>query len=183
MNKALILSLLMVLLANAATASDDMATASSPDETTPLPAAKPHSAVAPTAPKNEPAANQQVINLETAYKREYTFLEAQKRELVERLKRYQSGTKNEEHALNNRINVLERGSVDRSAKIDQLNQQLIEAERTEAAVGERNDALDITYSQAEAALKVHAIELPATLADGVGNDLAKVGFCLNKRCH
>ena len=139
--------------------------------------------VAAPAPEAEPAngANaqqsspaQQKIDLETAYKREYAFLAAQKRELTERLRQYKSSTQGEDRTLNQRISVLERGSVERSAKIDQLNAQLIEAERSEAAALERSDALEITYAQASVTLKNHDIELPASLMETAGNDVKKV---------
>ena len=167
---------MIMWLANPAHATEDNVTAPSQDEATPVPTAIPVATVETIGPPKQSASNQQAINLETAYKREYAFLEAQKRELAQRLSRYQSNTKKEEQALNNRINVLERSSIERSAKIDQLNSQLFEAERTGAAVEERVDTLEITYSQAEAALKSHGIETPATLMDEVGNDPTKVEY-------
>ena len=176
MKKALFLALLLTGLANSIHASEDSTAAPSQDETTPMPAAKPAATVETKSPPKQSASKQQAINLETAYKREYAFLEAQKRELSERLKRYQSNTKKDEQSLSNRINALERGSVERSAIIDQLNLQLLEAERTGAAVEERVDTLEITYSQAAAALKTHGIEAPSSLMDTAGNDLAKVGY-------
>lgn len=173
MKKVIILSLLLIWLASPVHAAEDSVATSSQDEATPVPTTKPAETAVST---KQSKSNQQAINLETAYKREYAFLEAQKRELAERLNRYQAGTKKEEQTLSNRINVLERSSIERSARIDQLNTQLLEAERTGAAVEERVDTLGITYSQAEAALKSHGIEVPASLMDAVNNDLAKVGY-------
>ncbi|SFL03335.1 outer membrane transport energization protein ExbB [Nitrosomonas aestuarii] len=144
--------------------------------TGPTPAAKP--AAAANSQQQSPA--QEKINLETAYKREYAFLEAQKRELIERLKKYQSSIQSEERGLNNKISVLERGSIERSAKIDQLNTLLAEAERDEAAVFERSDALEITYAQAEATLKNHEITVPASLIEMRGADPTKVGYIFNQ---
>ncbi|MDR4515130.1 MotA/TolQ/ExbB proton channel family protein [Nitrosomonas sp.] len=122
------------------------------------------------------APTREKIDLETAYKREYAFLEAQKRELTERLKSYKSSIQGEEKALSNKINVLERGSIERSAKIDQLNTLLAEAERNEAATIERSDALEITYAQAEATLKNHDVNVPPALLETKGKDPAKVSY-------
>ena len=140
------------------------------------PAAMPDSAAKSANVTNaqQPSHAQQKIDLETAYKREYAFLAAQKRELTERLRQYKSSIQGEERTLNQKISVLERGSVERSARIDQLNAQLIEADRSEAAALERSDALEITYAQASATLKNHDIELPASLMETAGNDAKKV---------
>ncbi len=128
------------------------------------------------APKKQGSPKQEAVSLETAYKREYAFLEAQKRELTERLKSYQSTVSREEQALSSKISALERSSVERSAKIDQFTAQLTEVERKEAVVTERNDALETTYLQAEATLKNHGIEMPAAMKEAKGNDQVKVDF-------
>lgn len=130
--------------------------------------------------QNIKSPEQEKITLETAYKREYAFLDAQKRELAARLKHYQSNTRSEEQALSNKIKALERESIERSAKIDQLNTLLAEAERKEAAAFERSDTLEITYAQAESTLKNHEIVLPASLMESKGNDQTKVGFIFDK---
>lgn len=119
---------------------------------------------------------QEPVDLETAYKREFAFLEAQKRELTERLKKFNTSANHDEQELNQRINTLERNSVDRSAKIDLLNSQLVEAERQEAALDERNDALEITYSQATATLENHGIKIPPAFTDTQSKDPTKVSY-------
>ncbi|UJP06408.1 MAG: MotA/TolQ/ExbB proton channel family protein [Nitrosomonas sp.] len=126
--------------------------------------------------KKQPAAKQETVSLETAYKREYAFLEAQKRELSERLRNYQVSSQREEQALSAKINALERGSVERSTRIDQLGAQFAESERTEAAVSERRDALETTYLQAETTLKNHGVSIPSVMKEAKNNDLEKVGF-------
>lgn len=140
------------------------------------PAAKP--AENANAPQRSPA--QEKIDLETAYKREFAFLDTQKRELAERLKKYQSSTQAEIRDLNNKIAVMDRASVDRSARIDQLNAMLAEAERSEAAAIERSDALDITYAQAETSLKNHDKEIPSSLMESTGNDITKVAYLFDQ---
>ena len=134
-----------------------------------------------TAPKkqNNAAPKQRSVDLETAYKREYAFLEAQKRELIDRLKNYQGSANREEQALSGKIGALERASVERSTKIDQLTSQLTEGERKEAAVTERNDALDTMFLQAESTLKNHVIEMPIEIKDGK-KDIEKVNYLFSQ---
>ncbi|MEK7792195.1 MAG: MotA/TolQ/ExbB proton channel family protein [Pseudomonadota bacterium] len=172
MKKALLISLLLVSMANPAIAKEDKSTVSTEDISVSAPEEKPGIA----SPKKQSLPKQETVNLETAYKREYAFLEAQKRELIDRLKNYQSSVSREEQALSNKINSLERSSVERSAKIDQLNAQLTEVERKEAAVTERSDALETTYLQAEATLKNHGIEMPSSIKEATGNDRIKIGY-------
>lgn len=117
-----------------------------------------------------------VIDLETAYKREYAFLEAQKRELTERLNKFHSSANREEQELSQRVKTLERKSIDYSANIDQLNAKLAEAERKETTLDERHDALETTYSQASATLQNHDIKIPSTLTETKGKDPAKVSY-------
>lgn len=126
--------------------------------------------------KKQASPKQDAVNLETAYKREFAFLEAQKRELSERFRNYQSSAIKEEQALNSKIIALERSSVNRSAKIDQLTTQLSEVERKETAMTERSDALENTYLQAEATLKNHAIEIPLSLKENKHDDPAIIDY-------
>ncbi|MER2512440.1 MAG: MotA/TolQ/ExbB proton channel family protein [Nitrosomonas ureae] len=163
---------LLIILPNMVSAQDQKDTGATGNIPVAVPEKKPES-----APVQKPdSTRQDSVNLETAYKREYAFLEAQKRELTERLRNYQASANREEQALNGRVNALERSSVDRSARIDQLSIQLNESERREAAVMERSDALETTYLQAEASLKNHGIEMPETMKEAKDNDPVKVDF-------
>ena len=176
MKKVYFLLLLLIALGNSVVVAQDENTTASQEDSVAESAAKQSSPSDSAKPQKKSTAKQEVINLETAYKREFAFLEAQKRELSERLKNYQTTTSREEQTLSNKINALERISVERSTRIDQLNAQLSEAERKEAAVTERSDVLDITYSQADATLKNHGIEMPASIKDAEGNDPVKIGY-------
>ena len=171
MKKILLIALLLVMTGSAY-AKENKTTVASEDVPASASEAKPEAA----APKKQSSAKQEAVNLETAYKREFAFLEAQKRELTERLKNYQATAKREEQALSSKINALERSSVERSTKIDQLTAQLTESERKEAAVTERSDALETTYLQAEATLKNHGIEMSSAMKEEKGNDPVKVDF-------
>lgn len=129
-----------------------------------------------TSAKKKVASDQQPVSLETAYKREYAFLDAQKRELKAQLEKYKANANGKEQELIRKINALERESVSRSAKIDQFNSQLTEAERTQAAASERSEALEITYAQAEMTLKNYGIEIPAAVKEAKENDQLKISF-------
>lgn len=166
------LPLLLMTWVNPSYAQKPQDTAAGENVTVSAPEGKSGSATG----KKQPTAKQEAVNLETAYKREYAFLEAQKRELSERLKNYQASAQREEQSLSAKINALERSTIERSAKIDQLNAQLAESERKEASVSERHDALETMYLQAEMTLKNHGIEMPAAIKDAKGNDPEKVGF-------
>jgi len=169
--KLLILTLSMIL-PHLAFAQDQKGTEVTENVSVSAPERKPESAPA----KKTNSIKQDTVNLETAYKREYAFLEAQKRELAERLRNYQASANREEQALSAKVNALERSSVERSARIDQLSAQLTESEHKEAAVMERSDALETTYLQAEGTLKNHGIEMPEAMKEAKDNDPVKVDF-------
>lgn len=130
--------------------------------------------------KKQASSDQKPVSLETAYKREYAFLDAQKRELAIQLQKYKADANSKEQELIRKINALERESVSRSAKIDQMNSQIAEAERTQAALGERSEALEITYAQSELTLKNYDIEMPATVKEAKDNDQLKVAYLFNQ---
>lgn len=176
MKKVHFLWLLLNVLGSSVVAAEDKDTTSSQAAVVSEPAVKQNKPADSGKSQKKSSPNQEAINLETAYKREYAFLEAQKRELTERLRNYQASANREEQALSNKMSALERGSVERSTKIDQLNAQLSEVERKEAAGTERSDALEMTYAQAGATLKNHGIEMPASIKDTQGNDLIKIGY-------
>lgn len=142
-----------------------------------IPGSKPDAGSANQAPAKKKASPEpQPVSLETAYKREYAFLDAQKRELRAQLDKYKANANSKEQELIRKINALERESVSRSAKIDQFNAQIAEAERTQAAVSERSEALEITYAQAEMTLKNYGLEMPVSLKETTENDQQKVDY-------
>lgn len=124
----------------------------------------------PVVPVVEP------IDLKTAYKREYAFLDAQKRELQKRLLNFKKKSASDERKLVNKIDSLERGSVSRAEKIDQISAQLNTAEQNNTAGMERDEVLQMTYSQAEATLKKYNIETDTKVNYTLGTDEEKVGF-------
>ena len=116
------------------------------------------------------------VDLKTAYKREYAFLDAQKRELTKRLGEFKAKAKRDERKLLNKIDGLERGSVSRSNTIEQVSSQLNDAELKNSAGMDRNEALQMTYSQAESTLKKYNIETDTKVNYTLGTDSEKVQF-------
>ncbi len=116
------------------------------------------------------------VDLKTAYKREYAFLDAQKRELKKRLKDFKVKAKRDEKKLLNKIGSLERGSVTRADSIEQISSQLNDAELRNMAGLDRDEALQMTYSQAESTLKKYQIETDTKVNYTLGTDEEKVRF-------
>lgn len=170
MKKIIIVLLILMAITSSVSAKESKSTITSED------ASAAGEKVEAAIPKKQTSPKQDAVNLETAYKREFAFLEAQKRELSERLRNYQTSAVREEQTLSNKITALERSSVERSAKIDQFTAQLTEVERKETAVTERNDALENTYLQAEVTLKNHGIEMPLSLKESKDDDQTKIGY-------
>ena len=102
MKKKLLVILLLLLISSLVYSKDDKATAPVENEPVSTPQEKPGI----VAPNKQSPTRQEAVNLETAYKREFAFLEAQKRELAERLKNYQVTAKREEQALSSRLACL-----------------------------------------------------------------------------
>ncbi|SMG65844.1 MotA/TolQ/ExbB proton channel [methanotrophic bacterial endosymbiont of Bathymodiolus sp.] len=76
----------------------------------------------------------------------------------------------------NKIDALERGSVSRSDIIDQMSSQLNDAEINNTAGLDRDESLQMTYSQAEATLKKYHIETDTKVNYTLGTDQEKVLF-------
>lgn len=120
------------------------------------------------------------VDLKTAYKREYAFLASQKKELKNRLANFKVKARNDEHKLLNKIGVLERGSVSRSEEIENISSQLNVAEHVNTAGIERDEVLQMTYSQAEATLKTYQVETDTSVDYNAGTDAEKIVFLFDR---
>ncbi len=133
------------------------------------PAAQTQTTVSPQT-VGKPESKSSAVDLETAYKREFAFLEAQKRELKQRLDTYKSKAATEERKLEQQISHLEKSSVDNATEIDNLETRLAEADRTEAALDERSEVLEMTYSQAETTLENYGVATDKVPESQQGDD-------------
>lgn len=174
MNKLLLT--LALLLSNLAQATEP---ANAQAESTTASTSQKQTVSKATLKKDKPAAVK-TIDLKTAYKREYAFLDAQKRELHKRLRNFKKKAANDERKLINKIDNLERGSVTRSETIDQVSAELNSAEQKNMTGIERNEALLMTYSQAESTLKKYNIETDTKVNYTLGTDQEKVSFLFAK---
>ncbi|WP_428353007.1 MotA/TolQ/ExbB proton channel family protein [Methyloprofundus sp.] len=172
MNKLLLL--LTVLVCSSAQAAEQNKSQTKSTNTAQNPAA-----AKPQTEKDKPAVAKP-IDLKTAYKREYAFLDAQKRELQNRLRNFKKKAASEERKFSNKINGLERGSVSRSETIDQVSTELNSAEQKNMTGFERNEALLMTYSQAESTLKKYNIETDTKVNYTLGTDQEKVSFLFDQ---
>jgi biopolymer transport protein ExbB len=112
-------------------------------------------APAPNAePKKEPR-----VSLEATYKREFAFLQAQKKELEQRLKSFKAQADNAEKSIQRKIDSLEQKNIELSAKEDNLRTSLTDAERKGDVLNDSSDLLQMTYSQGNASLDTYGRSL------------------------
>lgn len=108
----------------------------------PQPAA-PAAASAPPAPR---------VDLADAYRREFAFLEAQKRELTARLAQTRQSFDSERTRLAREVDALENRVLAARSDTESMNEQLTAAERQQEAVTEGSELLAGTLAQAQASL-------------------------------
>lgn len=130
-------------------------------------------AVKPAADKKQQAVVKKV-DLKTAYKREFAFLQSQKRELAKRLAEFKAMARKDQIKLQAKIAGLERSTVRQSGELQEMESLLSESERAEAAMEERSEVLSMTYQQAESSLKNYDIDLSLEQVFQTGNDEHKV---------
>jgi len=114
------------------------------------------------------------VDLQTVYKREFAFLQAQKSELTKRLSGFKSISARDQRKLQNQINTLERTTVALSGQLQDTETRISESERAEAALEERSEVLDMTYQQAESSLKNYNIDLGLDQTFQTGTDDNKI---------
>lgn len=88
------------------------------------------------------------VSVEDAYRREYAFLQAQKRELQASLDRSQSEFERDKTALERELNTLESRLLSARAAAEQMAQEVVQAEEQVLANEESTGLLAATYEQA-----------------------------------
>jgi biopolymer transport protein ExbB len=104
----------------------------------------------PAAPVAPPPAPK--VDLADAYRKEFAFLEAQKRELTARLTQTRGAFEGDRSRLERDVDALENRVLAARADTDASNEQLIAAERQQVVVAEGTDLLTGTIAQAQASL-------------------------------
>lgn len=139
---------LLSFLALALCASLAGAQTPAPEQSAPAPAAAAQ-AVAPQ------------VSVEEAYRKEFAFLSAQKRELESQLGRMREMAAQQQAALNREIGALEARVLSLDGEAQGLDEQLRLADESAVVNADNSNTLEATYAQAGATL------------EGLGNALAK----------
>lgn len=152
MNRSLIrLAWLLTFVAPAAFAQEDAPAAEPTQETPAAPAA-------PAAPR---------VSVEDAYRREYAFLQAQKRELEGSLQRTKRDFDRDKAALERDLSSLESRLLGARASSEQMAQEVVQAEEQTLANEENTGLLAATYEQAGTTLEGLDVDLAAA---GIGDE-------------
>ncbi|MDT8364477.1 MAG: MotA/TolQ/ExbB proton channel family protein [Nitrosomonas sp.] len=138
----------------------------------------------PVAPKQTTSSNSvsaaDPATLSAAYKREFAFLEEQKRELNKRLTEFRGKRNGAEQTLLQRINALERENLKLTTQEDDLRSQLTSAEHKDDSLRERSELIDMTYSQADSTLKKYNRSLEKNSAFAEGDDQTKLSMLFSE---
>lgn len=114
------------------------------------------------------------VSLEAIYKREFAFLQEQKKELEKRLRSFKSQAANAEKSIQRKIDTLERKNIELSAQDDGLRTSLSAAEHKDDVVNDNNELLEMTYSQANASLDSYGLSLEGNSEFSDADDNAKL---------
>jgi biopolymer transport protein ExbB len=129
-----------------------LASAQSPAPAQPAPATAPAAAAPAAAPQ---------VSVDEAYRKEFAFLSAQKRELESQLGRMRETAAQQQAALNREIGALEARVLSLDGEAQALDEQLRLADESAVVNADNSNTLEATYAQAGATL------------EGLGNNLAK----------
>lgn len=110
-------------------------------------------AAPPAAQAADPAvAPAPTVSVEQAYRREYAFLEAQKRDLEGRIASVRQQYVRDQARLDSEVSALENAALGARAEAEAMTDELLRAQQTEAANLENAEFLDATLEQARATL-------------------------------
>lgn len=112
------------------------------------------------AQDTQPTKPAKASSLGSAYKKEFTYLEAQKAALTKRLQTVTRTEAARVRKAQGQLNALSGRLLGLTVQADKIEAQLLDAERKVAVVSDREDALKATIEQASATLKTHNIKLP-----------------------
>ena len=104
--------------------------------------------------------------LQTAYQKEFAYLEEQKRNLVARLAEFKAKAGEEKWALTSKVDRLNQQHRTLQDEAKNLNDLVFESERTLEAAKDNKDIFTSTFEQGEETLKSYQVDLgvPAEMA-------------------
>lgn len=109
---------------------------------------------APATPNasQTPAVAAPVVSLEQAYKKEYAFLQAQKRELSARVKQTRSQLESDRATLQSQINALESRVLAAKSQAEALSDELLRGGEQAQAAADNRELVNLTIEQARATM-------------------------------
>ncbi len=134
----------------------------------------------PETKAEKPQAEVNKIDLKTAYQREFAFLQSQKKELSRQLSDFRNRSKADQNKLKNKVDRLERQSVDLAGQMQEKEDELKQLEIKISALEERSEVLNMTYQQAETSLKNYKIDLGLEQVFQTGTDDRKVALIFDE---
>jgi len=118
--------------------------------------------------------------LEQAYRKEFAFLEAEKKVLLKRIEELDRETARKVVAAEQEISALQDKLLALTAQAERLAELLYEAERRETARTDSLDRLDTTLAQAGALLEKFDIRIPERSPEGTGTVVEQLDFAFLK---
>ncbi|MBD8527034.1 MotA/TolQ/ExbB proton channel family protein [Pseudomarimonas arenosa] len=115
-------------------------------------AAPPAQASVPAAAE-QPAAASPKVSVDDAYKREFAFLEAQKRELQARLAEVKRQFEQDRSRLEAEVQRLESDALAAQSRAESMSSELIKVDQQAQVNADNSDLLQATYEQARATLE------------------------------
>ncbi len=123
-----------------------------------------------------PAAFAQDADLNRAYKKEFAYLQAQKKALQKRLDEIKSQTRTKVATSQGEVDRLTGQLVAITQRADALEESLGDAQQEATLVEDRSDTLNNTYEQARTSLKTYGVELAEAKGEQVTADEMKAAF-------
>lgn len=123
--------------------------------------AAPATASATPAPAAAPAPAAPTVSLADAYRREFAFLEAQKRELTARTAESRTRFESDRTRLEREVSALESRVLAARSAADAASRDIVVADEQQAAIDAQSELLAATFTQAEASLSGLGVDLVA----------------------
>jgi biopolymer transport protein ExbB len=138
------------------------------------PAAPAAAAPAPAAPAAPAAPPAPTVSLEDAYRREFAFLEAQKRELTARMAESKRRFEADRSRLEGEVASLESRVLAARAEAETASRDISVADEQQAAIDAQSELLSATFTQAEASLSGFGVDLVADAAYRDADDATRL---------
>ncbi len=119
-------------------------------------------------------------DVQSAYQREFAFLEAEKTSLAQRLAALEAQSNGKQEAAKSEVDTLQGRVLALSTQADRMSELLSEVEREVDSAGEEEDLMGSLLSQAEATLDKGGLKLPEAEEGDAEAQLGQVDFAFDK---